>query len=457
MYFDNKLRLELLEAVKVLELVPTQYKDYHPDSGSQVLDLVHPSLYCYVNGVSRILLPKQVAKYKDQFKNKDCDQYKALANMYYLMGTGTHCDAYSMEQKMDGRFKKDYSFSEKYSWLPSEFKVDDEGKVQIQSYINNLHPLKHKTLYYVIERIFEQFVPMFNFVLNDVINPRPYRVRDFDAYKWYPPEPDYHKINDNWEDWEETKINHIQIPKVIPFGRQNTLYHTDIQPWFDCKGKTLQVIVKLANIELTPESPEYKGGSWHIEGMKNENIMASGIYYYESENISESLLSFRRAIREPKYEQNDDEGIDMVYGMRDGSKLNEFLGSIITQTGRAICFQNLFQHQVQPFKLIDPTKPGHRKILVFFLVDPTQPILSTLHVPPQQSKDYHYLLLFHPAGLVLTGSPKVINEMICEYIDFPMSLEEAKEHRIELMNERKEFIIENNKEIYLRNFSLCEH
>ena len=90
-------------------------------------------------------------------------------------------------------------------------------------------------------------------------------------------------------------------------------------------------------------------------------------------------------------------------------------------------------------------------------MDPTQPILSTLHVPPQQSKDYHYLLLFHPAGLVLTGSPKVINEMICEYIDFPMSLEEAKEHRIELMNERKEFIIENNKEIYLRNFSLCEH
>ncbi|KAK9597073.1 hypothetical protein V6Z92_003532 [Aspergillus fumigatus] len=28
----------------------------------------------------------------------------------------------------------------------------------------------------------------------------------------------------------------------------------------------LQVIVKLANIELTPEKPEYAGGSWHIEG-----------------------------------------------------------------------------------------------------------------------------------------------------------------------------------------------
>jgi len=26
------------------------------------------------------------------------------------------------------------------------------------------------------------------------------------------------------------------------------------------------VIVKLANIHLTPDKPTYKGGSWHVEG-----------------------------------------------------------------------------------------------------------------------------------------------------------------------------------------------
>lgn len=31
--------------------------------------------------------------------------------------------------------------------------------------------------------------------------------------------------------------------------------------------KPLQIIVKLANIELTPDKPEYEGGSWHVEGM----------------------------------------------------------------------------------------------------------------------------------------------------------------------------------------------
>lgn len=30
--------------------------------------------------------------------------------------------------------------------------------------------------------------------------------------------------------------------------------------------KPLQIIVKLANIELTPERPEYEGGTWHVEG-----------------------------------------------------------------------------------------------------------------------------------------------------------------------------------------------
>lgn len=40
------------------------------------------------------------------------------------------------------------------------------------------------------------------------------------------------------------------------------------------------MIVKLANIELTPENPRYTGGSWHVEGMASENIAASGIYYY---------------------------------------------------------------------------------------------------------------------------------------------------------------------------------
>jgi hypothetical protein len=49
-----------------------------------------------------------------------------------------------------------------------------------------------------------------------------------------------------------------------------------------------------------------------------------------------------------------------------------------------IAFPNVLQHQVQPFELADPTRPGTRKILVLFLVDPGLRVTSTSTVPPQQ-------------------------------------------------------------------------
>ncbi|KAI0750431.1 hypothetical protein C8Q74DRAFT_1211952, partial [Fomes fomentarius] len=58
-----------------------------------------------------------------------------------------------------------------------------------------------------------------------------------------------------------------------------------------------QVIVKLANIVLTPENPKYpegralpSGGAWHVDGMANENIVATGLYYYACENVTKSPL-----------------------------------------------------------------------------------------------------------------------------------------------------------------------
>jgi hypothetical protein len=55
----------------------------------------------------------------------------------------------------------------------------------------------------------------------------------------------------------------------------------------------IQVIVKLANIHLTPENPEYRGGSWHTEGLLNEHIVSTALYYYDSENITDCTLDFR--------------------------------------------------------------------------------------------------------------------------------------------------------------------
>jgi hypothetical protein len=197
----------------------------------------------------------------------------------------------------------------------------------------------------------------------------------------------------------------------------------------DLRGRRLQVIVKLATIHLTPDKPEYAGGGWHVEGMMNERIVSTGIYYWDSENITDSRLSFRAAVNHPSYEQNDRDGVREVYGLGDEDALNQVLGAAETRAGRALAFPNILQHCVDPFRLADPSRPGHRKILAFFLVEPSVTIVSTCDVPPQQ-----------PWSATAT-----------------MTLEQAKEYREQLMQERKFFVDEHNQDVYEREFSLCEH
>ncbi|KAG9404208.1 hypothetical protein AC1031_005746 [Aphanomyces cochlioides] len=80
-------------------------------------------------------------------------------------------------------------------------------------------------------------------------------------------------------------LNIPQLPSTFDYQQE--------YPRLPLAGKNLQVIVKIASIELTPDNPKYTGGSWHVEGMTNESIAATGILYYDCENITTSKLAFR--------------------------------------------------------------------------------------------------------------------------------------------------------------------
>lgn len=54
-------------------------------------------------------------------------------------------------------------------------------------------------------------------------------------------------------------------------------------------------------LELSPEKPDYNGGSWHMEGQINERICASALYYYDCENITESFLAFRQKVEDDEF------------------------------------------------------------------------------------------------------------------------------------------------------------
>lgn len=345
---SEELRQKLIKNVKKLEDIPNEQKDWHPGS-DQVLDLVHPSLYCYVQGVS-------------QFKDGSIDKSKVKEGS-------------------------------RYQWLPAECRIDREsndGKIctKFLSYINNLYKSDHKELYQIIENIFAEYVPYFEEVLK----------------------------------------------RKLP--------------------EKCQVIVKLANIILTEKNPIYTGGSWHVEGMPYEHICASGIYYYENENIENSYLEFRRAINDDKidYTQDDAMGVEWHYGIKNGDNLNEELGCVKTKQGRSLIFPNYLQHKVSSFHLKKGCKEGKRKILVFFLVDPDKRIISTADIPYQQREIQEKILI----EIFNDRLPKDIIGVIAKYMSV-MTLKKAKKYRERLMLFRKYFIDELNEQIYEREFSLCEH
>ncbi|MEU9418069.1 DUF4246 domain-containing protein [Streptomyces sp. NPDC048272] len=397
---DDELRSRLREAVRVLEQVPEAERDWHPGSDGQVLDLVHPSLFCLVRGVSGA---------PERAWQNPTDRYSR------------------------------YEFSEKFQWLPTDVDVSDDGAVAFRSYVNNVHPESHRELATVLPDLFACLRPLLENVLTDLRHPRPLRI-EADPYGWYDPAPEYpnktsysddaayaearrawDEAHDDW--WENRRPAIPDAPAFTPPESPDESARVDL------RGRSLQVIVKLATIHLTPDKPEYAGGSWHVEGMMNERIVSTGIYYWDSENITESRLSFRAALDDPDYEQSDDNGMREVYGLENEDALNQVLGSTSTPAGRCLAFPNILQHRVGSFRLTDPTRPGHRKILAFFLVDPSERIVSTSDVPPQQ-----------PWSDTST-----------------MTLEQAKDFREQLMRERKFFVDEHNEQLYEREFSLCEH
>ncbi len=280
---------------------------YHPDTNNQVIDIIHPSIFCHDN----------------ESKNERC----------------------------------------RYTWLPSDFSVDNNYKVTFDSYINNLHD--------------KSMVPIISYYLSKFIKP----------------------------------FESILRKRLC--------------------GKKLQVITKIAEINLDQNNYYYPDGSWHIEGTEMEQIVCTGLTYLRMENISKSYLEFRKPViindeSMLEYPQNDWEHTNFHYGVEghhDG-KMNRYLGLIKCKENLSIVFPNSIQHRVKKFKLDENCDSGKRTILVFFLIDPSKSIISTKDIKEQYNK---------------------------------YSLDEVIYMRNRLMFHRKHFVDEINGQVFEREFSLCEH
>ena len=151
------------------------------------------------------------------------------------------------------------------------------------------------------------------------------------------------------------------------------------------------------------------------------------------------------------------------------------------------------QHRVSGFSLQDRTKPGHRRFIALWLVDPHQRLISTANVAPQQL-NWWAEAVFGKGPNASTGDmppelfqvlaeqgaveklnlpqavadratrssrlPNEVMDMIRRHRTVPdglMTLAEARNHRLMLMKERSKFQEITRDEWHSAGYSFCEH
>ncbi|KAL7921214.1 hypothetical protein ACQKWADRAFT_295867 [Trichoderma austrokoningii] len=563
----ESLRDALRSAAAKLENIPDEGKDWHPGSTRKVLDLVHPSLWPFIYGRTRVLLDKRIN----------------VTNALSHCGAGTIVSGPKPIELINPERDPSYStpfstsmpsLSHQFQWLPCDVVLDGQS-AKIDSYINNLHPADHAELYPIIERFIEKSLPAWDIVYRwpkefDTQRLKTDQAREqcttpevcrqhHNCNPWNRPldedeplrgdnepyTPEYRESERFKRDMEWMGETHkLNLPEPVPNDDSHIrLKASDVKSSGFFNGESrIQVIVKLANVHLSPEDPDFKfevskeladwymapfhadasdpdlegssykpssseasitdsdissspqrslslnlpdyeevfvnndptefeGGSWHTEGMLNERICATALFYYDSENITDCHLDFRTpADREEliinlNYEQSQHFPIERTFAIPHAYRDTlQHIGGVLTtnspSTGdadtRAVFFPNLLQHRVSPFRLKDPTRPGHRKILALFLVDPAIPVISTANVPPQQRHWWS-----RESGVEEALARRLPNELAQAILEdteeLPISLNEAKSIRLDLMAERSVKKDVMDEELQRVTWNFCEH
>ncbi|KAF3192895.1 hypothetical protein TWF225_011683 [Orbilia oligospora] len=356
---------------------------------------------------------------------------------------------------------------EKYStescWLPTDFEISPDGKsTKILSYINNLsNPGQGELFHPILERVFTGFVPLFDHLLAEMAEDgwRKSRCEKRDFTKGYDGYPNASARHKPGRGWYRPKLYALRSEYLKTFEeilgqfkageemnidilRECVNYDYDIgrgdkvligNQWklrsggkltlskdletTKLEGKTVKVFVRILGFEVTPKSIELSSKKWVLPGSSHERIIATGVYCYSQENVADARIGLRR---------ND----FTAYRSSRLPKPQEIDGALIKEN-RTVVFTSNYEYCLfsEPLRLIDKTKPGHLKMLMFHLVDPDFNLLTTKDIPPQQPGLYEKILRTSGLGRL----PEDVFAIILGYLNIPNNTTERMVDQRELM------------------------
>ncbi|KAJ5793180.1 uncharacterized protein N7503_009158 [Penicillium pulvis] len=456
---------DLINSTKVLVYSDEELQFYGPGSLSNQRDLLSMALYPLVYGKSRIL-PDELIGLDDALRY--AGQGKTIP-MPLETGITREDIAWRVSSRADISVRP---YSRSYQMLPSDWEFGGDGRWHIATYINNLHPAKHRNIYKVIEDIFNCMIPQWNMTMTPLKDMLHSRARiEYSKAEYYPVTKGISEqapkildreaqivFDERFEKWRMENYRAVQpdvdqfVPWAVPQCMMSELAEDLPSPVRieqsvnlnkDYKDRGLQVITRMMSVDVWPESPYYET-EWHVEGQMNEHICAAAFLFLEYENMEEASMEFRNIVdtdmlSEVEHDPGDFIWLKQIFGLENGEPAVQSSGSIRCPVGRVIIFPSTVQHRMVKYELKDKSKPGSSSCLVFYLVDPNIRIISTANIPPQRldwtletEQGEGEDLAAAMAKLALANKYKKGN--------MPMTLTEALDHRYKFLEELNEFM-----------------
>eukprot|EP00754_Rhynchopus_humris_P033135 Rhum_TRINITY_DN15450_c0_g1::Rhum_TRINITY_DN15450_c0_g1_i16::g.157949::m.157949 len=157
----------------------------------------------------------------------------------------------------------------------------------------------------------------------------------------------------------------------------------------------MQMVVRAVDIVLSPDKPVYAGRDWQREWQGDEAVSfaAAAVCCYKESNVTPYHIEFRDNGVEPWHAEPDTGTSDeaeswltrRLESWESGEVPTRYLGEASVPVGRCVAYSNKLQTREAPFQLRDATKPGYRRLLVFYLYDPERP--SWASAPSPLSRD----------------------------------------------------------------------
>lgn len=488
-FFQHEdFRTELFNAILKLEQGLGSAPEFHMASEDREIDYVHPSFFPVAFGKTRVL--------RDRIIGID-DAIQSMGEGQVIPvpedpGPSRQELSWNIASRSDIMQRP---YSSRFQWLPTDVYFRPDGTAYFAGYINNVHPVRQRSFYKILEKLLDKVIPMWDMSLTPFKTPlipaARFELQEVQYMEKNPgktepkPEESRHEERGDYEDrlraWRRKWFKAVQpepgefAPVGIPpeimddlppeeKNKHRLLDKMDLRSEYGHHG--LQVFVRIADIVPTPDQPVFTV-PWHMEGQivrllffcfavnficcilmqidsQNEHICASALYFFEMNNIESIHMEYRQisdtsVFQDVNYERGDTIWLEEIFGLKHDKPPVQEVGYIDCPQGRMVTWPNTLQHNII-FKLKDKEIAGHVHTVNFMLVDPNIRIISTANVPPQRLDWKPETERAQKKGIDVTSMSVEDNlKILPRQYDYPWALQEARELSMQNKEERKKF------------------